>query len=264
MNRGVRRGVYILPSILTLANLFCGFYAIIAVYKGHFTKAVLAIIIALVVDFLDGAVARFAKATSDFGTELDSLADMVSFGIAPGMLAYVFAMQPFGRIGWLAAFLFAACGALRLARFNIQTKKTDKRYFVGLPIPAAAGLVVSSVFFLGESPSLVLLGREMLSPELTSALMVVLVTATAFLMVSKVRYRSLKEIDIARRHPFTILVSVILIMLVVASEPNLLLLGFFFCYALSGFLRYLPFGRKRVAVELGENLELTPGEPRSP
>lgn len=264
MNRGVRRGVYILPSILTIANLFCGFYAIIAIYQDHFYKAVLAIIIALVLDFLDGAVARFAKATSDFGMELDSLADVVSFGVAPGMLAYVFAMQPFGRIGWLAAFLFAACGALRLARFNIQTKKLDKRYFVGLPIPAAAGLIVSSVLLLGDSPSLVVLGHEVLSPEVTSALMVVLVTVTGFLMVSKVRYRSLKEIDISRRHPFTILVSVILVMLVVASEPILLLFGFFLGYALSGFFRYLPFGRKRVAVDVGEELELTPGEPRSP
>lgn len=263
MSREVKRGVYILPSILTLANLFCGFYAIIAIHKQHFHKAVLAIIIALVVDVLDGAVARFAKATSDFGVELDSLADLVSFGVAPGMLAYVFAMQPFGRIGWLAAFLFAACGALRLARFNIQTKKSDKRYFIGLPVPAAAGLVVSSVLFLGESPSLVVLGYEVLSPEVTSALMVVLVTATAFLMVSKVRYRSLKEIDISRRHSFTILISVILAMLVVASEPNLLLLGFFFFYALSGFVRYLPVWRKRVALDLSEELELTPGEPRS-
>jgi CDP-diacylglycerol--serine O-phosphatidyltransferase len=187
MSREVRRGVYILPSILTIGNLFCGFYAIIAIYKDDLSKAVLAIIIALVVDFLDGAVARFAKATSDFGMELDSLADLVSFGVAPGMLAYVFAMQPFGRIGWLAAFLFAACGALRLARFNIQTKKLDTRYFVGLPVPAAAGIVVSSVLFLGESPSLVVLEYQVLSPEVTSALMVVLVTVTAFLMVSKVR-----------------------------------------------------------------------------
>ncbi|MFQ5988737.1 MAG: CDP-diacylglycerol--serine O-phosphatidyltransferase [Candidatus Methylomirabilales bacterium] len=264
MSRELRRGVYILPSILTIGNLFCGFYAIIAIYKHDFPKAVLAIIIALVVDFLDGAVARFAKATSDFGMELDSLADLVSFGVAPGMLAYVFAMQPFGRIGWLAAFLFAACGALRLARFNIQTKKLDKRYFVGLPIPAAAGIIVSSVLFLGESPSLVVFGYELLSPEVTSALMVVLVTVTSFLMVSKVKYRSLKEIDISRRHPFTILVSVVLAMLVIASEPNLLLFSFFFLYALSGFLRYLPLWRKRVPVDLGEELELTPGEPRSP
>ncbi len=263
MSREVRRGVYILPSILTIGNLFCGFYAIIAIHKHDFSKAVLAIIIALVVDFLDGAVARFAKATSDFGMELDSLADLVSFGVAPGILAYVFAMQPFGRIGWLAAFLFAACGALRLARFNIQTKKLDKRYFVGLPIPAAAGIIVSSVLFLGESPSLIVFGYELLSPEITSALMVVLVTVTSFLMVSKVKYRSLKEIDISRRHPFTILISVVLAMLVIASEPNLLLFSFFFLYALSGFLRYLPLWRKRVPVDLGEELELTPGEPRS-
>jgi CDP-diacylglycerol--serine O-phosphatidyltransferase len=264
MKREVRRGVYILPSILSIGNLFCGFYAIIAIYKHDYSKAALAIIIALVVDFLDGAVARIAKATSDFGVELDSLADLVSFGVAPGMLAYVFAMKPFGRIGWLAAFLFAACGALRLARFNVQSKKLDKRYFVGLPIPAAAGVVASCVLFLGESPSLEIFNYQVLSPEVTSALMVVLVAITAFLMVSKIRYRSLKEIDISRRHPFTILISLLLAMLIIASEPSLLLFGFFFLYALSGFLRYVPFRRKRIPLDLGEELELTPGEPRSP
>ena len=149
---GRRRGVYILPSILTIGNLFCGFYAIIAVSKHDYSKAALAIMIALVVDFLDGAVARIAKATSDFGVELDSLADLVSFGVAPGMLAYVFAMRPFGRIGWLAAFLFAACGALRLARFNVQTRKLDKRHFVGLPIPAAAASSPRPSSFSAMSP----------------------------------------------------------------------------------------------------------------
>ncbi len=264
MKRKVRRGVYILPSILSIGNLFCGFYAIIAIYKHDYSKAALAIIIALLLDFLDGAVARIAKATSDFGVELDSLSDLVSFGVAPGMLAYVFAMRPLGRIGWLAAFLFAACGALRLARFNVQTKKFDKRYFVGLPIPAAAGLVASCVLLLGEAPSLEIFGYQVLSPEVTSALMVVLVVATGFLMVSKIRYRSLKEIDIARRHPVTILVTLLLAMLIIASQPSLLLFGFFFLYALSGFLRYLPFRHKRIPLDLGEGLELTPGEPRSP
>lgn len=264
MRRQPRRGVYILPSILSIGNLFCGFYAIIAIYKNDYSKAALAIIIALVVDFLDGAVARMVKATSDFGVELDSLSDLVSFGVAPGMLAYVYAMKPFGRIGWLAAFLFAACGALRLARFNIQTKKLDTRYFVGLPIPAAAGIIASSVLFLGNTPSLEIFEYQILSPEVTSALMVVLVAVTAFLMVSKIRYRSLKEFDISRRHPFTILISVLLTMLIIASEPNLLLFTFFFLYALSGFLRYLPFRRKRIPADLSEELELTPGEPRSP
>jgi len=254
MRGEVRRGVYILPSLLTIGNLFCGFYAIIAIYQNDYSRAALAIMIALVVDFLDGAVARFAKATSDFGTELDSLADLVSFGIAPGLLAYVYAMQPFGRIGWLAAFLFAACGAFRLARFNIQTKKLDKRYFVGLPIPAAAGIIASFVLF----------EHEVLSPRVTSAIMVALVVGIAFLMVSKIRYRSLKEIDISKRHPFTILISLLLILLIVALEPSLLLFGFFFLYALSGLLRYLPFGRRRTVADLGEELELTPGEPRSP
>jgi len=245
MRRGMRRGVYLLPSLLTIGNLLCGFYAIVAVYNDDYTVAAIAILVALVLDFLDGAVARLTNSSSDFGLELDSLADLVSFGVAPGILAYVWALKPFERLGWLASFLFVVCGALRLARFNIQTRNLDKRYFVGLPIPAAAGLVASFVLFMKESSSLVLFQREILSPRVTSWLAVTLIYSLSFLMVSKVRYRSLKGIDIKKRRPFTILIGLTLGLLVIASQPSLLLFAAFFYYAASGLWRYLPLPKRK-------------------
>lgn len=245
MRKGMRRGVYLLPSLFTIGNLLCGFYAIVAVYNDDYPIAALAILVALVLDFLDGAVARITNSSSDFGIELDSLADLVSFGVAPAVLAYVWALRPFERLGWLACFLFVICGALRLARFNIQARNLDKRYFVGLPIPAAAGLVASFVLFMKDSSSFTIFEWEILSPEFSSWLVAILVYTLSFLMVSKVRYRSLKGIDIKRRHPITILVGVTLALLVIASQPSLLLFAIFFGYALSGLWRYLPLPRKR-------------------
>ena len=255
-----------IPNILTLLALAAGLTAIRFGLEGRWEHAVLAIFVAAVLDALDGRIARLLKGASKFGAELDSLSDFVCFGVSPVLVLYLWTMKDAGRLGWVLVMLFSICCGLRLARFNIQTKQTkklDKRYFVGLPIPAAAGIIASCVLFLGESPSLEILEYQVLSPEVTSALMVVLVAVIAFLMVSKVRYRSLKEFDISRRHPFTILFSLLLAMLIVASKPSLLLFGFFFLYALSGFLRYLPFVRRRVSLDLGEELELTPGEPRS-
>ena len=155
VRRRMRRGVYLLPSILTLGNLFCGFYALIAVYNDEYMGAAVAILVALVFDHLDGGVARMTGASSDLGIQLDSLSDLVSFGVAPGLLAYVFALKPFGWIGGLAAFAFAACGAFRLARFNVQTRSLDKRFFVGLPIPAAAAVVATFVLFMQDSSAVV-------------------------------------------------------------------------------------------------------------
>ncbi|MGH7361226.1 MAG: CDP-diacylglycerol--serine O-phosphatidyltransferase, partial [Candidatus Methylomirabilales bacterium] len=185
MRTRVRRGVYLLPAALTLANLFCGIYAIIAVYNDDYTDAAIAILLALLLDFLDGAVARLTNTTSDFGIQMDSLADLVAFGVAPGFLVYVYALKPFGRLGWLAAFTFAACGTLRLARFNVTTTKVDKRYFVGLPIPAAAGVIAAFVLFLRESSSLPLFDRELLGPQVTEPAALVLAYLLAFLMVSR-------------------------------------------------------------------------------
>jgi CDP-diacylglycerol--serine O-phosphatidyltransferase len=251
MRRSRRRGVYLLPSLLTIGNLLCGVYAIVAVYNNDYTRSAAAILVALILDGLDGAVARLTNSQSDFGVQLDSLADLVSFGVAPAILSYAWAIKPFSQIGWLfgsiiPTALFVSSGAFRLARFNVQTRNLDKRYFVGLPIPAAAAVIASFVLFIRESPSLVAFHHELLSPRLTSALVVLTVYTLSFLMVSRFRYRSLKGIEIKKRQPFTLLIGLTLVVLVIASEPSLLDFSFFFCYALSGVVRSIPLVKRRV------------------
>ncbi len=250
MRRRMRNGVYLLPSILTLGNLFGGFYALVAVYNDEYVAAAIAILLALLLDGLDGGVARMTGATSEIGIQLDSLADLVSFGVAPGLLMYVFALKPFGWIGGLAAFAFAACGAFRLARFNVQTRSLDKRYFVGLPIPAAAAVVATFVLFMKETPAVVVLGQEILPPQATAAGVLLGMYGLGFLMVSKIRYRSAKELEMRKRRPTTILTTLLLVLLVVASHPILFLFLFFFGYALSGILRLLPAWQRRHPVEI--------------
>jgi CDP-diacylglycerol---serine O-phosphatidyltransferase len=241
----MRRGVYLLPSSLTLGNLFCGFYALIAIYNDEYRTAALAIVLATVFDTLDGAVARMTGATSELGIQLDSLADLVSFGVAPGLLAYVMALKPFGWIGGLAAFAFAACGAFRLARFNVQTHVLDKRYFVGLPIPAAAAVVATFVLFMKESSAVVVYGRELVPPEATAAGVLLGMYALGFLMVSRLRYRSLKGLDVKKRRPGTIFTTLLLVLVVVASHPTFFLFLGFLVYAASGPLRMIPMRRRR-------------------
>jgi CDP-diacylglycerol--serine O-phosphatidyltransferase len=258
IRRRVRRGVFLLPSALTLGNLFCGFYALTAVYNDEYVAAAIAILLAEVFDVMDGGVARMTGATSELGIQLDSLADLVSFGVAPGMLAYVFALKPFGLIGSLAAFGFAACGAFRLARFNVQTSVLDKRYFVGLPIPAAAAVVAAFVLFMKESSAVVIAGRELVPPEMTSAGVLLGVYALGFLMVSRIRYRSLKGLEVRQRRPFTILTTLLLVLLIVASHPILVLFLGFVGYVLSGPVRMLPFWQKRHPVESNE--QAAPGK----
>jgi CDP-diacylglycerol--serine O-phosphatidyltransferase len=211
-----------------------------------------AILVALILDGLDGAVARLTGSQSDFGVQLDSLADLVSFGVAPAILSYAWAIKPYTQIGWLfgsiiPTALFVSSGAFRLARFNVQTRILDKRYFVGLPIPAAAAVIASFVLFMRESPSLVLFQRELLSHRLTSALMVVIVYALSFLMVSRLRYRSLKGIEIKKRQPFALLIGLTLVVLIIASEPSMVAFSFFSLYAFSGVVRTLPPIKRRVA-----------------
>ncbi len=251
MRRGHRRGVYLLPSLLTIGNLLSGVYAIVAVYNDDYTRSAVAILLALILDGLDGAVARLTSSQSDFGVQLDSLADLVSFGVAPAILSYAWAIKPYTQIGWLfgsiiPTALFVSSGAFRLARFNVQTRILDKRYFVGLPIPAAAAVIASFVLFMRESPSLVLFQRELLSHRLTSALMVVIVYALSFLMVSRLRYRSLKGIEIKKRQPFALLIGLTLVVLIIASEPSMVAFSFFSLYALSGVVRTLPPIKRRV------------------
>ncbi len=247
IRRRMRRGVYLLPSTLTLGNLFCGFYALIAIYNDDYRAAALSIILAEVFDTFDGAVARMTGATSELGIQLDSLADLVSFGVAPALMAYVMALKPFGWIGGLGAFAFAACGAFRLARFNVITHVTDKRYFVGLPIPAAAAVVATFVLFMKESSAVVVYGRELVPPEATAAGVLLGMYALGFLMVSRLRYRSLKGLEVKKRRPATILTTLLLVLVVVASHPTLFLFLGFLAYAVSGPLRVIPAGRRRQA-----------------
>ena len=184
-----RKGVYLLPNLITSASLFGGFYAIIASLDGKFEYAAIAIIISGILDGLDGRVARLTGSSSKFGVEYDSLADVIAFGLAPGVLIFTWALRPFGRYGWLAAFLYVVCGALRLARFNVQITTIESKRFNGLPIPASAALVASTVlmfFYIGR-------GDEMVK----HVTVLVMVYALAFLMISNVHYYSFKEFNMS-------------------------------------------------------------------
>jgi CDP-diacylglycerol--serine O-phosphatidyltransferase len=231
------QGIFLLPSLLTTGNLFCGFFALLLTVDHRYTDAALAIFVAMLMDMLDGRVARLMKATSQFGVEFDSLADVVSFCVAPGFLLYSFALGRLGRPAWFGACLFVICGALRLARFNVYTGTVDKRYFVGLPTPAAAGVAVSTV--------LVLQGQE-----LTRWMLVAVAIGTylvALLMVSTFRFWSFKEIDFARRRPVQTLLVVVLAVMIVATNHELFLFVLFAGYAVSGPVRRLLVGRAPAA-----------------
>jgi CDP-diacylglycerol--serine O-phosphatidyltransferase len=218
-------GIYVLPNLMTTLNLFCGFYAVIAVINGKFTAGAIAIIIAGIFDLLDGKIARLTNTTSRFGVEYDSLADLVSFGLAPALMMYLWALRPMGKIGWLAAFLFTACGALRLARFNTQTGTVSSDYFVGLPIPAAAGMNAVTILICHH------LGIN--RPENPVPALVTLYFLS-FLMVSTIPYNSFKNPELFRRINFNVLVGVILILVFVAAQPQIALFLIGSTYVLSG------------------------------
>lgn len=221
----LRRGIYILPNIFTSLNIFFGFYAVIASINGKFMAAALAIIIAAVFDLLDGKIARATHTTSKFGVEYDSLADLVSFGLAPGLMMYLWALKPLGRIGWLAAFLFMVCGALRLARFNSQIGKISSDHFVGLPIPAAAGM----------SATTMLLWHKLGFPvEPNRLLILVMLYAIAFLMVSNIHYNSFKTASLYRKMNFNVLVAAVLVLIFIAAQPSIALFSLSLTYVLSG------------------------------
>jgi CDP-diacylglycerol--serine O-phosphatidyltransferase len=235
----LRRGVYVLPSLITTAGLFAGFYSVIAAFRADFFAAAVAILVANVFDVLDGRIARLTNTTSRFGIEYDSLSDVIAFGVAPGILVYRWALEPWGTWGWLAASLYVACGALRLARFNVQYESSEKRHFLGLPIPAAAEVIASTVlvyyYFGGEGPTE------------KHAILLLLTYALAGLMVSNVKYFSFKETELYRRQPFWMLVAVIVGLKLLIAEPQLMLFGGFSLYAASGPLRWAV---KRARLEL--------------
>jgi len=226
----VKKGIYVLPSLLTSGSLFLGFYSVLQAFQGRFIHAAMAIMFAAVLDGLDGKVARLTKTESRFGVEYDSLADLVSFGVAPATLAYTWALRPFGRFGWLAAFLLLACAALRLARFNVQVDTTESSRFVGLPTPASAGMIAMLVLFFHRL-DIVLVNR--------SVVILVLVYFLAFLMVSSIRFNSFKKLDLIRRKPFSTLVLMVLTLIVIVAEPEIMLFAIFSLYILSGPVIYL-------------------------
>jgi CDP-diacylglycerol--serine O-phosphatidyltransferase len=219
-----RRGIYLIPSSFTVANVFCGFHAIISSIQGEHAFAGALIGIAILLDTLDGRVARFANASSDFGKEFDSLADQVSFGVAPMVLAYTWGLALWPRLGWLMGFLFVICGAMRLARFNIQQSSTDKRFFVGLPIPAAAGMVAALIYQFPEP----------LDSRAEAVPLLGLVLLLSFLMVSKLRYYSFKDFDLRRRQPPLLLLFLALVLAAVFTHPQVMLLVMASTYVVHG------------------------------
>lgn len=216
--------IYVLPNLMTTGNLFCGFFAVIQSIKGNFLFAAYAIVVAAVFDQLDGRLARLTRSTSKFGAEYDSLCDLVSFGMAPGVLLFLWALQPFGRLGWVACFLFVACGALRLARFNVQAHVVEKNYFQGLPIPMAAGIVASSVLAFQDLE---------LEPNGNYGLLIMTVLL-AFVMVSNFRFRSFKDLDLKERLPFRYLILGLGVLVIVALRPEVMLFVLFMGYAALG------------------------------
>jgi CDP-diacylglycerol--serine O-phosphatidyltransferase len=237
-----RQVIYVVPNLLTTGNLFCGLYAIMAVFGANYVKAAIAILVALIFDVLDGQSARWTKTTSQFGIEYDSLADLVSFGVAPGVLIYSWALSGYGFMGLAIVFAFVGCGALRLARYNVLTGTTDNRYFMGLPIPAAAG-VLASLMLLDHH--ILRVGQEV-KPVLTLLVTLVL----AFLMVSTIRYTKFKGMRLLAGEGFMYVVWGVLVIMLIAAAPQIALFVLFAGYALSGVMM-LAFGLARRVVRRG-------------
>ncbi len=223
--RRFRRGVFLLPSAFTLANLFCGYACVVYAMGGEFETAAAFVGLAWVFDTLDGRIARMTGTATDFGLQFDSLADVASFGIAPAILTFKWGLEPLGRIGWVAGFVYVTAAAVRLARFNVQ-HVTDKRYFVGMPSPAAAGVLAASVYAFPD-------GIRFYG-DAVPVLLVVLVPA--FLMVSTVRFRSFKTIDLKQRWSPTVLLLLALCLGAIVSHPALVLLAVAYAYLLSAFV----------------------------
>lgn len=231
-----RRGIYLLPNLFTTATLFFGFYAILAGMNGKFEAAAMAVFVAMLMDGLDGRVARLTNTMSEFGAEYDSLADMIAFGLSPALVIYSWALTGLGKLGWLAAFIYTAGTALRLARFNTQIGIADKRYFQGLPSPSAAAILAGAVW-LGVD-------YEITGQSLSWAA-ALLTTVVGLLMVSNFRYHSFKQIDFHGKVPFIVIVAIMLGFAVILMQPPTVLFLLFLAYAVSGPLLTLLKLRER-------------------
>jgi CDP-diacylglycerol--serine O-phosphatidyltransferase len=245
-DRKPKKGVYLLPSAITLCGMFAGFYAIMAAIDGNFLHAAWAIVIANIFDGLDGYIARLTNTTTRFGIELDSLSDIVSFGVAPTVMMYKWALMPFGGLGWAAAFLFVACGALRLARFNVQIGSPGSKAFKGMPIPGAATVLASIVIFYYEFWT-GLPGKNILFLVITILL--------SLLMVSTLRFHGLKEVDFRERMPFWALIVFVLVLFVLFVHPPTAIFIFAMAYLIWGIIEniYLFLKRRRLKqIEHGE------------
>jgi len=232
MNKGntlkrirIKNGIYLLPNLFTTASLFAGFYSVIASIQEKFFVAALAILASIIFDGLDGRVARLTNTTSKFGAEYDSLADLVAFGVAPALLAYLWTMFFYGKLGWLAGFLFVLCGALRLARYNIQIGIIESRVFNGLPIPAAAAVVAATVIFFDK------MGVE---GQFHEPYLLIIVVILALLMVSNVKYYSGKDMKLFTRMPFMSFLVVVGLLLLIVHSPEVMVFVIMVAYAIHG------------------------------
>ena len=242
-----RKGIYLLPNLLTTGAMFCGFYAIVAGMNGKFEAAAIAVFIAMILDGLDGRVARMTNTQTEFGAEYDSLSDLISFGLAPALVMYQWALVhmqlegvAWGKAGWLAAFVYVACAALRLARFNTQIGTVDKRYFVGLPSPAAAAIMIGMVWMFHD---LDVQGRDM---QILAFLMSLF---AGLLMVSNISFYSFKDFDPKNKVPFLAILLIVLVFALTTIDPPKVLFFVFMAYSLSGPViwvvrRYRKFRRK--------------------
>ena len=224
-----RKGIYILPNLFTLAGLFGGFYAIVMAMNGRFDQAAIGVFSAMVLDSLDGRVARMTNTQSAFGEQMDSLADMVSFGAAPALIAYVWALTGLGRWGWIAAFVYCACAALRLARFNVNTAVVDTRFFQGLPSPAAAALVAGFIWLMDEAG---------FQGEEVRWYMFALTLYAGLTMVTNVPFYSFKDLSLKRSVPFAVIVLIALGIAVINIDPPTVMFGLFVIYGFSGYVLY--------------------------
>ena len=229
-----KKGIHILPSLFTTGNVFCGFYAFVAVFNEQFYYAAWAIAIGMIFDGLDGRIARLTKTTSAFGGQYDSLADIITFGMAPAFLAYAWVLKPFGRLGWMAAFLFLLCAALRLARFNVTKPEIRSENFIGLPSPAAA-VVIASIVIAFE---------DLFATRMNPFIMVMVVYTLAFLMVSNIKYPSFKRFEFKKRVVFSRFLFVILFIYVLATIPRVALFILGICYAVIGPIGLLLTNKK--------------------